>query len=34
MLELTLLANTYNGISPDEVQPVGFSLVPAIGFTF
>lgn len=35
LLELTLLANSYNGVGPQEgVQPVGFSLVPAIGFSF
>lgn len=35
LLELTLLANSYNGVGPQEgVQPVGFSLIPAIGFTF
>lgn len=35
LLELTLLVNGYNGIGPQEgVQPVGFSLVPAIGFAF
>ena len=34
LLELTLLANSYNGVGPRGVQPVGFSLVPAIGFSF
>lgn len=35
LLELTLLANSYNGIGPQEgVQPVGFSFIPAIGFSF
>ena len=35
LLELTLLANSYNGVGEQEgVQPVGFSLVPAIGFEF
>lgn len=35
LLELTLLANSYNGVGPQEgVQPVGFSLIPAIGFAF
>lgn len=35
LLELTLLANGYNGVGDQEgVQPVGFSLVPAIGFIF
>ena len=35
LLELTLLANSYNGIGPQEgVQPVGFSLIPAVGFEF
>lgn len=35
LLELTLLANGYNGVSPlDGVQPVGFSLIPAVGFRF
>jgi len=35
MLELSLLTNLYNGVSADSrAQPVGFSLVPAIGFTF
>ena len=35
LLELTLLANSYNGAGEQEgVQPVGFSLVPAIGFRF
>lgn len=35
MLELSLLTNLYNGVSADSsAQPVGFSLVPAISFTF
>lgn len=35
LLELTLLAHSYNGAGEQEgVQPVGFSLVPAIGFRF
>lgn len=35
LLELTLLANGYNGAgSPANAQPVGFSLVPAVSFEF
>ena len=35
LLELTLLAHSYNGAGEQGgVQPVGFSLVPAIGFEF
>jgi hypothetical protein len=35
LLELSLLAHGYNGVVPSsEVQPVGFSFVPALGFTF
>lgn len=34
-LELSLLTNLYNGVSADSrAQPVGFSLVPAVSFTF
>ena len=34
-LELTLLANGYSGSVPTTVvQPVGFSLMPAVGFAF
>lgn len=35
LLELTLLAHSYNGAGEQEgVRPVGLSLVPAIGFEF
>lgn len=35
LLEPTLLVNGYNGVGPQEgVRPVGFSLVPALGFEF
>lgn len=35
LLELTLLANGYNGAgSPADAQPVGLSLVPAVSFGF
>ncbi len=35
LLELTLLTNGYNGVGDQEgAQPVGFSLVPTIGFEF
>lgn len=35
LLELSLLTSLYNNLTPaSRVQPLGFSLVPAIGFTF
>lgn len=35
LLELSFLANLYNGVSADRpAQPVGFAIIPALGFTF
>jgi hypothetical protein len=35
LFELSLLASLYNNLAPDSrVQPLGFALVPAIGFAF